>query len=129
MTARKLMPITVTFLICAGVSASADHALWPPDRAALQKIESEIPTLASLKGHGCSFKNINDYGRYYMPLFSDEGNSQIWGQFRSLKDIHSAKPGIHIGTGPYISDGGCSIINVWIDAKTLALNQASWGGR
>lgn len=53
------------------------------------------------------------------------------GQLLHLGDFPNATAGVHIVNGPVmrIADGGCGVANVWFDADTLKLIQATWGGR
>jgi len=55
----------------------------------------------------------------------------LWGSFSILGIFPNATAGVHIVNGPVmrIADGGCGVANVWFDADTLKLIQATWGGR
>jgi hypothetical protein len=109
--------------------ALAQTQFWGPSPDTVQKVDAKV-AMVTFTGFSCPTLKIGEFARNYGGFTDKNGRRMILGQLVRLDGHSDAKAGIHIVQHSMsIADGGCGVANVWFDADTLGLIQATWGGR
>jgi hypothetical protein len=126
---NEILILLLSANVFAVASPIAAPQHWDPDQAVVERVDAEVAKLPNFTGFNCQSRNITEFARHYGGFTDERGRRMIVGQLLLLSRYPNEHPGIHIDRRPKVSDGGCNVANVWFDADTLELIQASWGGR
>ncbi len=126
---KEILVLLLSSCMFAATPVLGAPAFWDPDPVAVQKVDDAVAKLPNFSGFNCQPRNILEFARHYGGFTDKQGRRMIVGQLLLLSRFPNEKPGIHIDRRPKVADGGCNVANIWFDADTLELIQASWGGR
>ena len=126
---NRTSALSIVCVFCAS-PVLADPTWWTPRPEDVQKADDEIGQTVDFSGFTCPPRPKAAFYRHYWGWADKAGHRSLGAQLVLASAETNQVAGVHIEKRWYpIADGGCSIANVWFDADTLEVFQASWGGR
>lgn len=123
---NRILCLSIFAVFCA--SPALADSFWTPSPEAVQKADDGIGAIVNFPGSACPARPKARFSRHYFGSTDEAGRRFLRAQFMLASTGTDQGAGIHIETSWYpIADGGCGVANVWFDADTSSVVQASWG--